>query len=105
MPFELGLAVAWAILNPQQHLWVGCDAVPHRPLKSISDLNGTDFHIHEGKGQGYSMRFATPSSVGRSGPLCHACCGCTAYSAKVFPTCKGIWAQKVYLKPVYLTNW
>ena len=48
MPFELGLAVAWANLNPQQHVWVGCDAVLHRPLKSISDLNGTDFHIHGG---------------------------------------------------------
>lgn len=49
MPFELGLAVAWATLNPQQHVWVGCDAIQHRPLKSISDLNGTDFHIHDGK--------------------------------------------------------
>jgi len=48
MPFELGLAVGWTILNPKQHVWVGCDAVPHRPLKSLSDLNGTDFHIHEG---------------------------------------------------------
>ena len=48
MPFELGLAVAWASLSPRQHVWVGCDAVQHRPLKSISDLNGTDFHIHGG---------------------------------------------------------
>jgi hypothetical protein len=49
MPFELGLAVAWATMNPKRHAWVGCDAVPHRPLKSISDLNGTDFQIHRGK--------------------------------------------------------
>lgn len=49
MPFELGLAVAWAILNPQRHAWIGCDSVEHRPLKSISDLNGTDFHIHHGR--------------------------------------------------------
>ena len=48
MPFELGLAVAWANLNPHRHSWVGCDAVQHRPVKSISDLNGTDFHIHHG---------------------------------------------------------
>ena len=48
MPLELGLAVAWASLNPTHHSWVGCDAVPHRPVKSISDLNGTDFHIHGG---------------------------------------------------------
>jgi hypothetical protein len=52
MPFELGLAVAWATLNPRHHLWVGCDAVQFRPLKSISDLNGTDFHIHDGKVEG-----------------------------------------------------
>jgi hypothetical protein len=49
MPFELGIAVTWATLNPRRHYWVGCDAVQHRPLKSISDLNGTDFHIHNGK--------------------------------------------------------
>jgi hypothetical protein len=52
MPFELGLAVAWTTLNPRSHSWVGCDAVPHRPLKSISDLNGTDFHIHGGTVKG-----------------------------------------------------
>lgn len=48
MPFELGLAVAWASLNPQRHSWVGCDEIPHRPVRSISDLAGTDFHIHHG---------------------------------------------------------
>lgn len=52
MPFELGLAVAWTTLNPGQHSWVGCDAIQHRPLKSISDLNGTDFHIHGGRVEG-----------------------------------------------------
>jgi hypothetical protein len=46
MPFELGLTVAWASLNPRDHSWIGCDAVPHRPIRSISDLNGIDFHIH-----------------------------------------------------------
>lgn len=48
MPFELGLAVAWASLNPQKHSWVGRDAIQHRPVRSISDLNGTDFHTHHG---------------------------------------------------------
>ncbi len=48
MPFELGLTVAWTILNPARHSWVGCDEVQHRPVKAISDLNGTDFHIHRG---------------------------------------------------------
>lgn len=49
MPFELGLAVAWTILNPKRHAWIGCDAVEHRPVRSISDLNGTDFHTHHGR--------------------------------------------------------
>jgi hypothetical protein len=48
MPFELGLAVAWANLNPRSHSWVGCDEIVHRPVRSISDLNGTDFHTHNG---------------------------------------------------------
>ena len=52
MPFELGLAVGWTNLNPRSHSWVGCDSVPHRPLKSLSDLNGTDFHIHGGTVKG-----------------------------------------------------
>ena len=52
MPFELGLAVAWAQLNPKKHTWIGCERHPYRPLKSVSDLNGTDFHIHGGTIQG-----------------------------------------------------
>src|SRR5260370_29703447 len=48
MPFELGLTVAWTILNPARDYWVGCDEVQHRPVKAISDLKGTDFHIHRG---------------------------------------------------------
>ena len=52
MPFELGLAVAWATLNPREHSWVGCDEVAHRPIRSISDLNGTDFHTHHGTVEG-----------------------------------------------------
>ena len=48
MPFELGLAVAWARLNPGRHSWIGCDEIPHRPVRSLSDLAGTDFHTHHG---------------------------------------------------------
>ncbi len=65
MPFELGLAVAWALLNARQHVWIGCDAVPHRPLKSLSDLNGTDFHIHEATVGGV-MRALCNAFVSRS---------------------------------------
>jgi hypothetical protein len=48
MPFELGLAVAWAKLNPQNHQWFLFEAKPYRIQKSLSDLNGTDPHIHDG---------------------------------------------------------
>lgn len=52
MPFELGLAVSWSTLNPDRHSWFVCDSVPHRILKSMSDLAGTDINIHEGTVQG-----------------------------------------------------
>jgi hypothetical protein len=48
MPFELGLAVAWAELNPTKHTWFVCETRQHRALKSLSDLNGTDPLIHNG---------------------------------------------------------
>lgn len=40
MPFELGLAVSWTILNPKEHNWYVLETRPHRILKSLSDLNG-----------------------------------------------------------------
>jgi hypothetical protein len=52
MPFELGIAVAWAAQNPSRHTWFTCEEDQYRPLKSISDLNGTDFHIHNGTVEG-----------------------------------------------------
>ena len=48
MPFELGLAVAWSAQNPARHSCFVCEEDVYRPLKSISDLNGTDFHPHGG---------------------------------------------------------
>jgi len=60
MPFELGLAVAWTRLNSERHTWFVCESHARRAQKSISDLNGTDFHIHNG----------TPNGVMRE--LCNA---------------------------------
>ncbi len=50
MPFELGLSVAHqrASKNPK-HEWFVCEAVNLRLAKSLSDLNGTDPYIHDGK--------------------------------------------------------
>lgn len=48
MPMELGLAIAWAKLNPRSHRWFVFETMPRRALKSISDLNGTDLNIHDG---------------------------------------------------------
>jgi len=52
MPFELGLAVAWAHLDPLNHTWFLFEAMPYRVQKSLSDLNGTDPHIHNGRVSG-----------------------------------------------------
>ncbi len=52
MPLELGLAIAWQKLNPAMHTWFVCESVNRRGQKSISDLNGTDFNIHDGTPEG-----------------------------------------------------
>jgi hypothetical protein len=46
MPFELGLAVGWEKHGGQPHYWYAFEAKPYRALKSLSDLNGTEFYIH-----------------------------------------------------------
>lgn len=48
MPFELGLSVAWARVGHKKHRWYIFERQPHRLAKSLSDLNGTDEHIHGG---------------------------------------------------------
>jgi hypothetical protein len=52
MPFELGLAVAWAKIGGPTHRWVVLEEVPHGLTKSLSDLNGTDPFIHHGHAEG-----------------------------------------------------
>jgi hypothetical protein len=52
MPFELGLTVAWASLNPTRHTWFVCESENRRLQKSLSDLNGTDPNIHDGTIEG-----------------------------------------------------
>jgi len=50
MPFELGLAVAHQHNGKAGgHDWFVCEARPYRVAKSLSDLNGTDPFIHDGK--------------------------------------------------------
>jgi hypothetical protein len=51
MPFELGLAVAWAQANPR-HKWFVFESVRRRLNKSLSDLDGTDPYIHGGTVRG-----------------------------------------------------
>jgi hypothetical protein len=51
MPFELGLAVAWEGLK-HTHTWYVCESVERRLQKSLSDLNGTDVYVHDGKVSG-----------------------------------------------------
>jgi len=48
MPFELGLAVARNKSRGRQR-WYVCESVRRRVNKSLSDLDGTEVHIHEGR--------------------------------------------------------
>lgn len=50
MPFELGLAIAFS--QDSTHEWFVFEARPHRLTKSLSDLNGTDPHIHGRRPEG-----------------------------------------------------
>ena len=52
MPFELGLSVAWAQINPKRHTWFVCETVNRRLQKSLSDLDGTDPNVHGGTVEG-----------------------------------------------------
>jgi hypothetical protein len=52
MPFEPGLAVAWEKSHPKKHTWFVFESKTYRLQKSLSDLNGTDPHIHGGQGAG-----------------------------------------------------
>ena len=49
MPFELGIAVALAHTRRSPHYWFVCERQDFRLAKSLSDLNGTDPYIHEGR--------------------------------------------------------
>jgi hypothetical protein len=51
MPFELGLAVALDELNGRER-WYVCETQSHRVHKSLSDLDGTEVHIHGGSVRG-----------------------------------------------------
>jgi len=52
MPFELGLTVALQRSKFPRHSWIVLESRPHRLLKSLSDLNGTDPFIHSGTVRG-----------------------------------------------------
>ena len=52
MPFELGLAVAWSKLHPQLHTYIPFETVHRRAQKSLSDMAGSDFNIHDGTATG-----------------------------------------------------
>jgi hypothetical protein len=50
MPFELGLSVACSRISKNRaHQWFVCESVNRRLQKSLSDLNGIDPKIHNGR--------------------------------------------------------
>jgi|SRR5712692_5255710 len=52
MPFELGLAVAWAEHVNPDHRWYVFESKSFRVLKSLSDINGTEVYVHGGRPTG-----------------------------------------------------
>jgi hypothetical protein len=53
MPFELGLVLGWLKTSRRtNHTWFIFEAVKRRISKSLSDLDGTDPYIHDGRPQG-----------------------------------------------------
>ena len=48
MPLELGITITWAKMYPKRHTWFLWESINRRIQKSMSDLDGTDPHIHSG---------------------------------------------------------
>jgi hypothetical protein len=67
MPFELGLAVASAKIDEAPEGWFVFETIDRRLQKSLSDLNGTDPHIHGGTPEGV-MRELGNAFVRREDP-------------------------------------
>src|SRR2546427_10285840 len=61
-PFELGLEVSPG--RSRAHEWFVFEERRHRLTKSLSDLNGTDPHIHDGRPEGV-LRALTNALVRR----------------------------------------
>lgn len=70
MPFEAGLAVA-LFLPDSKRKWFLLEAQPYRVQKSISDLNGYEVFIHEGKVEGMLVALLDmfPLKPNQPGPL------------------------------------
>ena len=53
MPFELGLVLGWLKTSGRSdHTWFVFESVGRRVSKSLSDLDGTDPYIHDGRPKG-----------------------------------------------------
>ena len=57
MPFELGLTLAWEQTGTRPHDWFLFETRNRRLAKSLSDLDGTDPYIHNGKVGGVFREF------------------------------------------------
>ena len=62
MPFEAGIAYAHSELTGGRHSFFVLEKVPYRLQRSLSDLNGFDPSIHEGKVEGV-LRFVLDALV------------------------------------------
>ncbi len=52
MPFEAGLAIAWAQIAGKRHRWFLVEKEPRRLQRTLSDLNGFEVFTHGGTVKG-----------------------------------------------------
>lgn len=66
MPFELGVLLGWLKANGKHtHGWFVFESVKRRLQKSLSDLDGTDPHIHDGQVRGVFRELSNALNTSR----------------------------------------
>lgn len=76
MPFEAGLAIAWAQVAGRRHRWFLLEKESYRLQRTLSDLNGFEVFTHGGTGHG--LLAALPNMfLRRESPVMSELLACT----------------------------
>ncbi len=102
MPFELGMAVAWAKLYPERHTYIVLESVSRRAQKSLSDMAGSDFNIHAGTPEGVMRELCNAFVRQRERPSVPAMLRHYEMVLKIIPTMMRSNGLAPYLKPARL---